>query len=246
MGTMADREKWQEIAEQWDLPELDTDLLRQALAHASFIREQDQKGADSNQRLEFLGDTVLDLIIAEYLYNGSAELAEGQLTRIKAQVVQQHSLARVARELQVGEYLLLGHGEEETGGRQKSSLLADALEAIIGAIYISLGLEATRQFVLQRFSRVLAEANSKTPLPYDPKSYLQELLQAHTKQTPEYVTIAAEGPPHNCTFTAQARFNDLVLGEGSGPSKQSAEQAAARQSLTDKERWLPNLQDTSQ
>lgn len=239
---MAEENKWQELAEQWGLPELDTSLLRQALGHASFIREQQQSAVDSNQRLEFLGDTVLDLIIAEHLYGQSPKLTEGGLTKTKARVVQERSLTRVAKELGLGEYLLLGHGEEDSGGRQKSSLLADALEAVIGAIYCSLGLEAARQFVLHRFSPVLAEANSKPPLPYDPKSYLQELLQAHTKQTPEYVTIAAEGPPHNRTFTVQVRFNDLLLGEGSGPSKQSAEQAAAQQALADKQHWLPNLQ----
>ena len=238
---MPDAEEWQKLADDLGVPEIDTSLLRQALAHTSFVREAQQDAMHSNQRLEFLGDVVLDLIVAEHLYDHYPELTEGQLTKTKAQVVREQSLARVAEQLGLGECLLLGRGEEESGGRQKSSLLADALEAVIGAIHHSLGLEAARQFVLQKFSTVLEDVRSESPLAYDHKSRLQELLQAYTKHTPEYVTIAAEGPPHDRTFTAQVQFNDLVLGHGSGHSKQSAEEAAARQALDNKEHWLPRL-----
>jgi len=198
--------QWQNIADRLGLPDIDLHLLRQAFAHSSYVREHQTEEIHSNERLEFLGDVVLDLIIAEHLYTEAPDLAEGQLTRIKAQIVQERTLAQVARQLKLGEYLLLSHGEEDSGGRYKSKLLADALEALIGAIYVCLGLEIAREFVLDNFGPLLAEGQSSGPLPYDHKSHLQELIQAHTKQTPAYITVAANGPPHDRTFIAEVRF----------------------------------------
>ena len=243
---MADRDKWRELADSWGLPDVDIDLLRQALTHASFVREANGDATQSNQRLEFLGDAVLDLLVAEHLCQRRPELTEGELTKLKAGVVREQALVRVAADLRLGEYLRLGRGEEETCGRHKPSLLADALEAVIGALWQSLGLEAARQFVLTRFAAALDEVNSEAAVGYDHKSKLQELLQAHTKQTPAYVTTATEGPPHNRTFTAEVRFDDLPLGRGSGASKQSAEQAASRQALDEQTQWLPKVQATEQ
>ncbi len=238
--------QWQNIADRLGLPDIDLHLLRQAFAHSSYVREHQTEEIHSNERLEFLGDVVLDLIIAEHLYTEAPDLAEGQLTRIKAQIVQERTLAQVARQLKLGEYLLLSHGEEDSGGRYKSKLLADALEALIGAIYVCLGLEIAREFVLDNFGPLLAEGQSSGPLPYDHKSHLQELIQAHTKQTPAYITVAANGPPHDRTFIAEVRFGNLLLGQGSGPSKQDAEQAAAREALSNKPRWLANLEEAAE
>lgn len=239
---MTGRNRWQKLADDWGLLEVDLNLLRQALTHASFVREAGLESRHSNQRLEFLGDCVLDLIIAEYLYGRWPELTEGDLTKMKSRLVREQSLAQVARELGLGEHLLLGRGEEESGGCHKPSLLADALEAVIGALWQSLGWEAAREFVLQQFAEMLRGAERETQVSYDHKSCLQELLQAHTKQIPEYVTIATEGPPHDRTFTAEARFNDLSLGRGSGRTKQSAEQAAAHQALEHQAAWLLGIQ----
>ena len=244
--TALDKTKWQNVAEELGLPDIDLSLLRQAFTHSSYVREQQPEEVHSNERLEFLGDVVLDLIIAEHLYMDAPDLAEGQLTRIKAHVVRERTLAQLARQLRLGEYLLLSHGEEDSGGRHKSKLLGDALEAVIGAIYICLGLEAARNFVLEKLAPMLAEAQTSSPPLYDHKSRLQELIQAYTKRTPEYVMIAAEGPPHDRTFAVGVRFCDLVLGRGSGPSKQSAEEAAALQALADQQHWLPSLEELAE
>ncbi len=244
--TTLDPVQWQNIADQLGLPDIDLHLLRQAFAHSSYVPEHQPEEIHSNERLEFLGDVVLDLIIAEHLYTEAPDLAEGQLTQIKAQVVQERTLAQVAHQLKLGEYLLLSQGEADSGGRHKSKLLADAMEALIGAIYVSLGLEAACQFVLDKLGPLLAEGQSSDPLRHDHKSHLQELIQAHTKQTPAYIMVAANGPPHDRTFIAEVRFGDLVLGEGSGPSKQDAEQAAAREALSNKPRWLPILEEAAE
>jgi len=235
----AQEDKWRQFIERNGLPEMEETLLRQAFSHPSYVREQGQPPATSNQRLEFLGDGVLDLVIAEHLFERYPEEPEGELTRRKAALVRRTALAEIARKIGLGEMLLLGKGEEETGGREKASLLADALEALIGAVYLAGGWSAARQFVLTWFAPLLdQEAHAAD---FDHKSRLQEIIQSRAKALPDYETVRVTGPPHRRVFAAEVRFKGQVLGEGQGPSKRLAEQRAALQALQRREEWLPLL-----
>lgn len=230
---------WEAVAQEIGLPEgMSTALLRQAFTHASFAREANLGATASNQRLEFLGDAVLDVILVEYLYLRHPDVPEGQLTKMKATAARSQTLARIARQLHLGTYLLLGRGEQETGGREKPSLLADSFEALVGAIYLAAGLETTRSFILSRFEQMLAEIEAQSTI-YDHKTSLQELLQEHAKQTPSYVTVQTLGPPHDRTFVVRVQFRGMNIGEGQGSSKQAAQQAAARHALETQQTWLP-------
>ncbi len=237
---MQDKKRFRALAEQLRLPKMDLDLLRQAFCHTSWVREQGLPSVESNQRLEFLGDTVLDLCLAEHLYKKFPGLPEGQLTRMKSVVARSTTLARVARQRGFGDYLLLGHGEEETGGRQKTSLLADCVEAVIGAAYLAKGMRTARALVMRLFRDILANIEAQE-LVFDHKTVLQELLQKQTKQIPRYVTVAVMGPPHDRTFEVEVRFRGRVIGQGNGASKQQAQQAAAGDALSTKEVWLATV-----
>jgi ribonuclease-3 len=230
---------WRQLSEALDLPPIPDDLLQQAFQHGSYMREEGREAILSNQRLEFLGDAVLDLIIAEELYRQHPDLPEGVLTKNKASLVRAGSLARVAAALDLGQYLLLGRGEEESGGRRKHSLLADVFEALVGAIYVGAGLEATRRFLLRHLplEGMAAEGGHR----FDHKTALQELLQSHARQLPQYRTVTSEGPAHDLTFTVEVRFMGRALGTGRGPSKRAAEQEAAHQALQSQETWLPEM-----
>lgn len=230
-------ERFVELAKQLRLPNMDTGLLTQAFAHASWIRERGVPGIESNQRLEFLGDAVLELMLAEYLYTRMPDIPEGDLTRLKALVARSATLARVARQAGLGEYLLLGRGEEETGGRHKASLLADSLEALIGAVYLAKGMRTTRALVMRLLGDVLATLNEQAHV-FDHKTALQELVQRHTKQIPRYVTVAATGPPHERMFEVEVRFQGICIGRGTGLSKQAAQQVAAGDALAGQDEWL--------
>ncbi len=230
---------WQQLAEALDLPELAPDLLRQALSHPSYVREAGRSPHESNQRLEFLGDAILDAVVAQELYRRFPEMAEGWLTRAKAATVRTANLAKVARALDLGKYLLLGHGEEKSGGRSKTSVLADALEAVLGAIYLSAGWPAACRFVLTHLLDAINKVEGRTL--QDAKTSLQELCQASTQSTPEYVTVSSTGPPHAPVFEVEVRFDQRVIGQGKGRSKQEAEQAAADAALAAKEQWLSGL-----
>ena len=239
--TALDEERWQGIRSCLGLPdEVQPSLLSQAFCHASFTREAGLGPAACNQRLEFLGDAVLDLILVQHLYTRHSDTPEGQLTKMKATAVRAHTLARIARELGLGEHLLLGHGEEETGGRQKPSLLADCFEALVGAVYLSTDLRTTEEFILDRFSEVLREIEARQAI-FDYKTTLQELLQERTKQTPSYRTAKTLGPPHQRTFVVEVRFNGAVIGCGEGSSKQAGQQAAAQDALDQRNAWLAQL-----
>lgn len=236
-------EHWEAVREAIGLPKtVRPDLLRQAFSHASFARETAMGANGSNQRLEFLGDAVLDVILAEYLYQAHPDVPEGELTRMKAAAVRSHALARLARQLQLGKYMLLGRGEEDTGGREKPSLLADCFEALVGAVYLSTGLAATRRFVLAKFKAMLQEIEAQQGT-FDHKTALQELLQERTKQLPQYVTVQTMGPPHARTFVVQVQFQGTTVGEGSGSSKQAAQQQAARAALESRDKWLSRFTD---
>jgi ribonuclease-3 len=220
------------------LSDVPAELICRALRHSSYVREHGLDELESNQRLEFLGDAVLDVVFADVLYRQHPELPEGDLTRLKAALVRKSALARVAREIGLGEELLLGRGEEATGGRQKASLLADALEALIGAIFLASGWEAVHDFVVKHFRALLSEAEHSESL-RDDKSTLQELLQGRGIEPPNYRVIRTDGPAHNRRFSVAAVLGGMVIGSGRGRSKQAAEQAAASAALASVDDWLP-------
>jgi ribonuclease-3 len=203
--------------------EIDEGLLELALMHRSYAYENGN--LPTNERLEFLGDSVLGIVITETLYMRYPDCTEGQLAKLRAAVVNATALADVARSLGLGEYLYLGRGEETTGGRDKSSILADTLEALFGAVFLSAGLTAAGE-VIHRLFDPLIEAASVLGAGLDWKTSLQEIAAAHDLGLPEY-QVTDVGPDHAKEFTAQAVVGGLVLGEGAGRSKKVAEQQAA-------------------
>lgn len=227
---------WDEVREALRLPPVPDELLKQALQHGSYVRETSSDPIESNQRLEFLGDAVLDLIVAEELYRNNPSLHEGLLTKTKASAVRSGSLARIAAKMDLGRYLLLGRGEDESGGREKPSILADTLEALLGAVYLACGLEATYDFLMPYLD---LQSNCSEPgfAHFDHKTLLQELVQSRTKHLPLYFVVETTGPAHDLSFTVEARFLNLVIGRGIGASKRKAEQDAARTALDTREEW---------
>jgi ribonuclease III len=208
----------------------DPSLLKLALTHSSFINENPGTAPVSYERLEFLGDAVLGLVIAEKLYHDLSGAPEGELTRLRAALVRRETLAQIANGFSLGEYLYLGVGEEAGGGRQKPINLAGAFESLIAAIYLDKGLETARVFILQAFGpQVHQQADQAAGTNY--KSKLQEIMQAERQITPEYLIISASGPDHDRIFTVEVKVRNEVLGQGSGKSKKSAEMEAARSAL---------------
>ena len=208
----------------------DASLLEQALVHSSYINENPGFAPTSNERLEFLGDAVLGLIVAEKLYQDSPRFTEGEMTKLRAALVRRDTLARMAKAIGLGGHLYLGKGEEATGGRRKPANLAAALEAVIAAVFLDKGSSAAREFVLRMLDVELENAVSQhTGVDY--KSELQELIQAREQQTPTYHLVEATGPYHDRTFTMEVRLGGTVLGRGSGRSKKAAESEAARSAL---------------
>lgn len=209
------------------IPETCAPLIEQALTHRSALVEG---AAASNERLEFLGDAVLGLIVTEALYHLFPECSEGELSRARALVVSRRTLAHAAVALGVDAMLRLSTGEEAQGGRRRSSILADAMEAIIAAVYLQCGMDEARRFVL----RILGDVIRKAPETYsahDYKSRLQERTHALMRQTPQYIVVSESGADHDKTFRVQVHLADMVLGTGVGKSKKEAEQAAAREAL---------------
>ncbi|MBN2429296.1 MAG: ribonuclease III [Deltaproteobacteria bacterium] len=205
----------------------------EAMTHKSFSNEQIGSGACShNERLEFLGDAVLELIVSDYIFCRYPEMDEGQLTRIRAEVVNEKSLARIGRNLGLGDFLLLGKGEAMSGGRQKASLIADAFEALLGAVFSDSGFEKTCTVVLPLVVEHIDKAASRKE-GMDFKTRLQEWLQGRKQEIPVYKVLAAEGPDHKKLFTCQVACGGTILGQGQGKTKKAAEQEAARQALQD-------------
>ena len=207
-------------------------LLRLALTHPSYAHEHPEEGGEEhhNQRLEFLGDAILDFLVAAWLCERFPNFSEGPLTRLRATLVCTASLARLARELGLGAALRVGHGEQVNGGQEREANLCDALEATVGALYLDGGLEAVWSRLEPWFAgetRTILQTESYV----DAKSRLQEWAQAEGGVTPTYRIVAESGPDHAKTFTAQVLWGERVLGEGSGSSKRAAEQAAAQQAL---------------
>lgn len=206
------------------------ELLEQALVHSSYINENPAGDSGHNERLEFLGDAVLGLIVAEELYRAFPGLSEGEMTKARAALVRREALARVAQGINLGDFLLLGKGEEASGGRRKIPNLAGALEALVAAVYLDRDIAAARDVVV----RLLADEWQRLASPgaaIDYKSKLQELTQSRFQQTPSYQMAAEAGPDHERTFTIEVSVNDEVLGRGSGRSKKLAETEAARAAL---------------
>lgn len=208
----------------------DPALLAEALTHRSYANEQRTRCAD-NERLEFLGDAILGLVIAEALFNGDPLRPEGELSRLRAELVNAGTLAQLARQIDLGASLSLGRGEVKAGGSDKENILADACEALLGAIYLEGGITAVRPVILQLFAQTMLEKTTQQGNS-DYKSQLQEHLQALQQTPPEYVLVATEGPEHDRTFVVEARTPGVVLGVGRGRSKKEAEQAAAGAALT--------------
>lgn len=208
----------------------DIALLQEALVHRSYLNESPDCSFPSNERLEFLGDAFLGFVVARKLHADFPALAEGGLTRMRSALVQTRTLARVAESLGLGDYLVMGRGEEETGGRHKPRNLASAFEALVGAILVDQGSERAEEFVLRALASQW-QAAARERIEKDPKSTLQELLQANHHLPPVYRLVSATGPDHARVFTVEVLDGEVPLGQGTGVSKQSAEQAAARSAL---------------
>lgn len=206
------------------------ELLTQALTHSSYANENPGIAPASNERLEFLGDAVLGLIVAENLFRDFPAMAEGEMTRLRSILVKQETLAQVAESIKLGAYLYLGKGEESSGGRDKPANLARALEALIAAVYLDHGYAVTEQFVLEILDAELLKTLYQGTI-IDYKSQLQELLQAKAQQTPVYNLIETEGPDHDKKFTVEVKLGNDVLATGVGRSKKKAETEAARIAL---------------
>lgn len=203
----------------------DRALLKLALTHSSACNEK--TAGQNNERLEFLGDSVLGFITAEYLWNAHPELPEGQLTRRRASAVCEKALAEYARKFGLGNYLHMGRGEELTGGRNRASILADAFEALLAAIYLDGGIEKAKKFCLP----YIIEGDKQTEEFVDYKTELQEIVQKNPGEALSYLTVEESGPAHNRTFVVEVHLNSNCLAEGTGSSKKRAEQDAARKAL---------------
>lgn len=214
----------------------DIGLLKTALTHSSFVNESKcgqgsyDKNNLNNERLEFLGDAIFDAIISDALYRKLGRVEEGVLTKLRATIVCERSLAQIARNLSLGEHIFLGKGEEYTGGRNRNSILADAMEAIIGAIYLDGGFDAAKTHVLSIFHDTI-EAAMSGKLHSDYKTQIQEILQAKGEADIHYVLEKEEGPDHNKTFYVNLIYNGKNIGNGSGRTKKKAEQNAAKEAI---------------
>ncbi len=203
----------------------DKELLRLALTHSSYANEKGNRR--DNERLEFLGDSVLGFITAEYLFSSLSDRPEGELTKLRANAVCEKSLAEFAKQIDLGQFLLLGKGEMMTGGRERPSILSDAFESVIAAIYLDSGIEEAKRFVLRFVSSTSTDTREVT----DYKTLLQEVIQKNPDEHLTYSLAAESGPDHNKTFTVEVFLNSNCIGTGDGPSKKKAEQAAAKEAL---------------
>lgn len=203
-------------------------ILHEALSHSSYANEN-KKNRKNNERLEFLGDSVLSIVISEYLFHHFKNLPEGELTKIRASLVCEKALYVFARQIDLGDYILLGKGEENTGGRERPSILSDAFEAVIAAIFLDGGLDAAKKHIL---SFVPDDENIKESVAFsDYKTILQEVIQQNPEEKVEYIVKGQSGPDHDKAFAVQVCLNSNVIGSGTGRSKKQAEQMAAKEAL---------------
>ena len=216
-----------EFQEQIGYEFKDESLLRRALTHSSYANERHLKKFSDNERLEFLGDAVLELVSSEFLYKASPKMPEGELTKTRASMVCEPSLALCAGDINLGSYLLLGKGEEATGGRMRDSVTSDAMEALIGAVYLDGGFTSAKEFI-HKF--VLNDLEDKK-LFYDSKTILQEMVQAEKLGTITYRLVRAEGPDHNKSFHTEVLIGNKVSGKGVGRTKKASEQQSAYEAI---------------
>ena len=214
----------------------DPSLLERSVTHRSWAHEHVGPGEEArartlhNEALEFLGDSVLGLVVAEELFRAHPEVTEGELSRMKHRLVSTQTIARAGRRLGLGEHLRVGRGEEKTGGRRKRALLADVFEAVLAAVYLDGGLEAAREFVMSALAEEMAQASPESAAAADYKTMLQERLQAEHRVTPHYELVETEGPPHRRVFHVEVRWNGVQV-RGEGGTIKSAEVEAARRAL---------------
>jgi ribonuclease-3 len=233
MTELTDHKRIARLSERLGLPDgaINPDLAMEALRHGSYVHERSlapgREQLRSNERLEFLGDAVLGFLIARRAYEHFPECAEGELTRLRASLVREESLAMVARQMGLGDLLLLGRGEQRSGGRENAARLADALEAVIAAVFLSCGLERAQEVVERLLAPLFAQTEA---LARDPKTELQQLFQSR-RRVPQYHVLAMTGPDHARIYDVEVRLDATPLGRGSGRSKKEAEQAAARVAL---------------
>lgn len=221
----------EEFIQTYSLQDVNRELLSTALVHRSYVYEMGASGLPDNERLEFLGDAVLSTIVAEYLYNHFQSATEGEMSRLRSLIVSRAMLARRAREMKLGELIKLGKGEEQSGGRQRSSIVGAALEAVVGAIYLSCGIERAKEFVINYIiTPCFPLLESEDYIDY--KSRLQELLQKHRHIIPEYRVVSAVGPEHNKTFTVEVWIDGKKYGTGTGSRKKIAENRAAEEAYS--------------
>ncbi len=205
----------------------DKNLIFTALSHSSFANEN-KKQRNSNERLEFLGDSVLSIIVSDFIFEHYTFLPEGELTKLRASLVCEKALFEFAKQIRLGDFIMLGKGEVNTGGRTRPSILADAFEAVIAAIYLDGGIEAARKHVLRFIPKDFDPKHNHIT---DYKTVLQEIIQRNPEEMVEYVLKSEKGPDHDKEFTVQVMLNSNVIGEGTGKSKKNAEQMAAKQAL---------------
>ena len=219
--------KLSELEEKIKILFSDKKTLRLAFIHRSFLNESGEK--ENNERLEFLGDAVLEIIVSDYIFRNISE-KEGILTSIRSAVVKMESLAEIARELSLGDFLYMAKGEDQTGGRNREYILANTFEALLGAIYIDKGIDTCREFLLPLLNtRIDSVYKGKSFI--DSKTKLQELSQSKFKQAPQYFIVSETGPDHDKTFTSKVEINSKIYGKGEGKTKQSAEENAAKEAL---------------
>lgn len=204
-----------------------TNILKQALTHSSYSNEKQMNKLYNNERIEFLGDAVLELVSSEYIYERYPDKPEGELTKLRASLVCEKSLTYSANKFKIGDYLFLGKGEDSTGGRQRPSILSDALEAIIGAIFLDGGFTNAKEFVVEQVLKDLI----KQKFFFDSKTILQEIIQSKYTDAIKYEVINQDGPDHNKEFTVAIKINNKEIAEGKGKTKKEAEQEAAYQAI---------------
>lgn len=207
----------------------DEGLLYEALSHSSFANEN-KKTRHSNERLEFLGDSVLSIVVSDYIFEHFKHLPEGELTKLRASLVCEKALFEFSKKIELGRFIFLGKGEEMTGGRERASIVSDAMEAVIAAIYLDGGIEAARKHIMSFLPKDIDPMHTDTF--HDYKTALQEVIQKNPEEKIEYFLKGEEGPDHDKRFTVQVLLNSNVIGTGTGRSKKSAEQNAAREALS--------------
>ncbi|AGB41359.1 ribonuclease III [Halobacteroides halobius DSM 5150] len=226
----ANKEVLIELQQEIEVQFSDLKLLEKAITHKSYANEKQELKIKDNERLEFLGDSVLDLIISRYIFLNYPDHPEGELAKIRSVVVSAPILAEKAREIELGKYMLLGKGEEMTGGRKRDSILADGFEAVVGSIYLDQGLEASQEFILDLLVPNIKEVEQGSYV-RDYKTLLQELIQKDSNLRPDYKVVEEKGPDHNKRFTVEVIFDQEILGVGVGFSKKEAEQKAAKKAI---------------